>query len=80
MAIKIKAQKNYYVTEVSIDLPSSLSTLDEVMRAMKSTGKIVSVYSDGGRVGINVEQKTRIPSEEIDQKIRELLSLKTKEF
>lgn len=61
MAIKIKVQKDYYVTEVSIDLPSNPGELDELLKAIKTTGKAVVQYNQGSVQGINVEQRTRIP-------------------
>jgi hypothetical protein len=64
MAIKLKAQKDYLLTEASAELPTDLNELDSEMRKTKATGKIVAVYSNGGLVGVNMEQKTRATEEE----------------
>ncbi len=74
MAVKIKTQKDYLVTEVSLEPPYDLNDIDYLMRASHGTGKIVAVYSDGGVVGINVEQKTRVP-ESVSQKVRDTVGV-----
>ena len=78
MAIKVNTQKSYYVTEFNLELPSHAGELDDTLKAMQTTGKSVTLYTDGSVLGINVEQKEKIPSEAIDQKIRDLLGLDTK--
>lgn len=78
MAIKVKTQKSYYVTEFNLELPSHAGELDDTLKAIQTTGKSVTLYNDGSVLGINVEQKEKIPSEVIDQKIRDLLGLDTK--
>jgi hypothetical protein len=78
MAIKVKTQKSYYVTEFNLELPSHAGELDDTLKAIQTTGKSVTLYNDGSVLGINVEQKEKIPSEAIDQKIRDLLGLDTK--
>lgn len=80
MAIKIKSQKSYYVTEFNVELPAQCGELHDVLRAMKSTGKAVTLYNDGNILGINVEQKEKVPAGEIDDQIRDLLGLDTKVF
>jgi len=74
MAIRIKIQKDYYITEVSIDLPANLQQLDELLQAMKSTGKMVVQYNQGSIQGINVEQRTKIP-DSVATDIRALLKI-----
>ena len=74
MAIKIKVQKDYYRTEVSIDLPSNVSELDEVLRATKTNGKMVVLYNQGVIQGINVEQNTKI-AESATAQIKDLLGI-----
>lgn len=74
MEPKIKVQKDYYVTEVSIELPADIQRLDEILRAMKSTGKLVIQYNQGCIQGINVEQRTKI-SDAAASKIRPLLEI-----
>jgi hypothetical protein len=78
MAIKVKTQKSYYVTEFNLELPSHAGELDDTLKAIQTTGKSVTLYNDGSVLGINVEQKEKIPSDAIDQKIRDLLGLDTK--
>ncbi len=74
MAIKIKVQKDYYLTEVSIDLPSDPGELDDLLKAIKTTGKIVTQYNQGSVQGINIEQRTKIP-ESVSSEIRRLLDI-----
>lgn len=74
MAIKIKVQKDYYLTEVSIDLPSDPGELDDLLKAIKTTGKIVTQYNQGSVQGINIEQRTKIP-ESVSSEIRRLLGI-----
>lgn len=78
MAIRVKVQKSYYVTEFNVELPASCGELNDVLRAIKSTGKTVFQYNDGNVLGINVEQREKIPSDAIDRQIRDLLGLDTK--
>jgi hypothetical protein len=61
-----------------LELPSHAGELDDTLKAIQTTGKSVTLYNDGSVLGINVEQKEKIPSEAIDQKIRDLLGLDTK--
>lgn len=77
MPAKVKTQKDYLLTEVTIELPANLSDLDAIMRATKATGKIVALYSQGGLLGINVEQRTKA-SDIVSEKIRDLLGVVTK--
>lgn len=77
MATKVKTQKDYLLTEVTIELPADLSELDAIMKTTKATGKIVVVYNEGGVLGINVEQKTKA-SESNSVKVRDILGVMTK--
>jgi hypothetical protein len=77
VSIRVKAQKNYYLTEVTLELPTDPGEANDLLKSLKTDGKMVVVYSGGGVGGINIEQKQRIP-EHIDAKIRELLGLGTK--
>lgn len=79
MPIKVKTQKDYLLTEASIETNVDLSALDALMKSMKATGKIVVVYNQGGILGINVEQKTKA-SEVKSEKVRDLLGVTTKEL
>jgi hypothetical protein len=77
MTIRIKAQKDYLLTEVNIEVPADLGELDTRMKEMKSAGKIVSLYNQGGVLGVNVEQRTKIPDAQVDE-VRRLVGVNTK--
>jgi hypothetical protein len=79
MPIKIMAQRDYLLTEVSIELPCDLGELEDLMKASRGTGKIVALYQQGGTTGINLEQKTKI-RDSVADKVRELVGVETKEF
>jgi hypothetical protein len=74
MAVEIKVQKDYYLTEVSIELPTNVSQVDEVLKATKTNGKMVIQYNQGNIQGVNVEQRTKI-SESQANEIRALLGI-----
>ena len=74
MAVEIKVQKDYYLTEVSIELPTNVSQVDEVLKATKTNGKMVIQYNQGNVQGVNVEQLTKI-SESQANEIRALLGI-----
>jgi hypothetical protein len=67
------------LTEVSIELPCNLNDLDSLMKASRGTGKIVAVYQQGGVVGVNVEQKTKIRGATADR-VREMVGVIDKEL
>jgi|WetSurMetagenome_2_1015567.scaffolds.fasta_scaffold318695_1 hypothetical protein len=77
MAIRIKVQKDYLMTEASIDLPVCVSEVDELLKAIKTTGKMVVQYNRGSIQGINVEQRATVP-EQTATEIRGLLDINTK--
>lgn len=79
MPINIKTQKDVLRTEASMTLPSDLNELDQMMRASKATGKIIVVYNQGGVLGVNVEQNTRIPTKVSDE-VRQLVNVGTREL
>jgi hypothetical protein len=79
MTIRIKTQRDYLLTEASIELPCDISALDYLMKASKGSGKITAVYEGGGVLGVNVEQKTRI-RDAMSDKVRELIGVESKEF
>jgi hypothetical protein len=79
VALKIKAQKDYLVTEVSLDLPADPKAADEIMKALKANGKMVVQYNGGNCPGINLEQKTRIP-EALASKVRSLIGVDEKKL
>lgn len=74
MAIKIRVQRDYLLTEASIELAADVKEVDEIMKASKSNGKMVVLYNQGCVQGINVEQRTKL-SEVKSEKVRELLKL-----
>ena len=61
MEPKIKIQKDYYLTEASIELPADVEQLNEILKATKTTGKMVIQYNQGSVQGVNIEQRTKIP-------------------
>jgi hypothetical protein len=79
MPVTIKTQRDYLTTEVSVDLPCDLNDLDYLMRTSRGTGKIVAVYSEGGLLGINIEQKTKVRGPVADE-VRKLVGVETKEI
>jgi hypothetical protein len=78
MSVKITVQKDYFLTEVSIDRNSSISDLHTLMKDTKSNGKIVILYNGGAVQGISVEQKLKLTDVK-SEKMRELLSITTVE-
>lgn len=77
MAIKVKVQKDYYQTEVSIQLPADVSQVDEILKATKTNGKMVVLYNQGAVQGINIEQHTKIPEQKTES-IRGMLGIDDK--
>ena len=74
MAVKAKIQKDYLTTEVSIELPTDVSQVDQLLKATKTSGKMVVLYNEGHIQGINVEQRTKM-SESESSKVRQLLAV-----
>jgi hypothetical protein len=79
MPVKIKTQHDYLLTEVNIELPCDLNDIDYLMRISRGTGKIVALYNEGGLVGVNLEQKSKIRGGVAD-KVRELVGVADKEI
>ena len=79
MTIKIKAEKSYNVTDVSIETPVDAEAVSKHLQGLKTNGKMVVVYSGGGVQGHSFEQRMPIPAA-VDDHIRELLKLGTKEL
>jgi hypothetical protein len=79
MAIKIKVQRDYLLTEASIELAADVSQVDEILKASKSNGKMVVLYNQGCIQGINVEQRTKL-SDVNAEKVRQLLKLEDVEL
>lgn len=80
MPIKIKTQRDYLTTEVTIDAATAdLAELDQLMRLSKSTGKIVAVYSQGGLMNVNLDQKSHI-AEKVSEEVRKKVGVNNKDF
>jgi hypothetical protein len=74
MAVQIKVQKDYYLTEVSIELPADIRQTDELLQATKTTGKMVVQYNQGSVQGVNLEQRTKISDAQAEE-IRKILNV-----
>jgi hypothetical protein len=74
MAVQIKVQKDYYQTEVSVELPADIQQVNELLQATKTTGKMVVQYNQGSVQGVNLEQRTKI-SDAQAEKIRKILDV-----
>jgi hypothetical protein len=79
MAIKIKVQRDVLRTEATIELPADVSQVDEILKATKTSGKMIVLYNDGFIQGINIEQNQKIP-ESKSSHIRTILKLEDKEL
>lgn len=79
MPINIKTQKDVLVTEASMESDTDLNALDQLMRVSKATGKIIAVYNQGGRMGVNVEQRSHI-SAKISEEVRQIVGIGTREL
>jgi len=79
MPINIKSQKDVLLTEATLGADTDLNSLDQLMRASKATGKIVAVYNQGGRLGVNVEQRSRV-SESKSEEVRQIVGVGTREL
>lgn len=75
MAIKVKVQRDYLLTEFSVE--ASASELDDVLKSIKTSGKSITLYNNGTVQGINVEQKTKLTEAQSAQ-IRELINVADK--
>lgn len=80
MAIHIRAQKDYLVTESSLDVPCNLTELNELLAEVGGTGsRIVAMYSVGRMMSVNVEQRTKVPDSVADE-VRRIVGVNTKEI
>lgn len=79
MSVKIKVQKDYLLTEASVDSSTPIADLHAVMKDMKANGKMIVLYNGGAVQGINVEQRTKI-SDVKSEMVRELLAIATQEM
>jgi hypothetical protein len=75
MAIKVNVQRDYLLTEFSVE--ADVSELDHVLKQIKTSGKTVILYNGGAIQGINVEQRTKL-TEEQSEKVRQLIGIKDK--
>jgi len=74
MAVQIKVQKDYYLTEVSVELPADIQQSDELLQATRTTGKMVVQYNQGSVQGVNLEQRTKISDAQAEE-IRKILDV-----
>lgn len=74
MAIRVRTQKDYLLTEVTIDLPTDFKEIDEYLRGSRSSARVVSLYNQGSVLGINIEQRAKV-TEAQSLAIRELLGI-----
>jgi len=79
MAVKIKVQKDYLLTEASVDPKTPIADLDVVMKEMNANAKVTVLYNGGAVQGINVQQTTKL-SEIRSEQIRELIGITTREM
>ena len=79
MAIKIKVQRDYLLTEATIELAADVSQVDEILKASKTSGKMIVLYNNGFIQGINVEQRTKL-SDAKAEKIRDMLKIEDAEL
>lgn len=79
MSVKIKVQKDYLLTEASVDSSTPIADLHAVMKDMKANGKMIVLYNGGAVQGINVEQRTKI-SDVKSEMVREILEIATREM
>jgi len=77
MVEKIKVQRDYYVTEASAELPARIEDFHQILQLAKTNGKLVVQYNQGCVQGINIEQRTKIPENLVDE-FREKLGIATK--
>jgi hypothetical protein len=74
MAVQIKVQKDYYQTEVSVELPADIQQVNELLQATGTTGKMVVQYNQGSVQGVNLEQRTKITEAQAEE-IRKILDV-----
>jgi hypothetical protein len=74
MTVGIRVQKDYYLTEVSLELPADLTQINEMLKATSTTGKLIVQYNKGSVQGINIEQRTKITDAQANE-IRPLLEI-----
>lgn len=73
----IKVQKDYFLTEVSLNLPANIAQMHALLQETKTNGKLVVQYNQGSVQGVNIEQRTKI-SDAQATKIRALLEIDEK--
>ena len=73
MAIKTISQRDFILTEATVKT-DDLNELAGILKAAKANAKIVAVYNQGGTIGVNIEQRTRIP-EGISNEVRKLVGI-----
>lgn len=74
MKPEIKIQKDFFNTEASMELPTDIGQLSEILKAIKTTGKMVIQYNQGSVQGVNISQNTKIP-DALAAEIRTMLNI-----
>ena len=70
----IKIQKDFFETEASMELPTDIGQLNEILKGIKSTGKMQVQYNQGSVQGVNITMHTKIPEAQASE-IRSLLKI-----
>jgi hypothetical protein len=78
MAIKVMSQRDFILTEATVKT-DDLNELAGILKAAKANAKIVAVYNQGGTIGVNIEQRTRIP-EGVSAEVRKLVGVNDREL
>lgn len=79
MPMKIIAQKDFLLTEVTIDASASPQEIHDLMRQMKANGRVVTIFNGGTVPAIQIEQKTHL-TEERAKKVRAMLHIRDREL
>lgn len=80
MAIRIKSQSDYLVTDVALELPCDIQEVDHLMKEMRANGRVVAMYADGGVTGVTLEQRKRVRAGAAEDKVREIVGVVSREF
>jgi hypothetical protein len=79
MTIRIKSQRDYLLTEANVELPCDLVEVHKLMQEAGASGRVVAQYSEGGLLGVHLEQKSHIREGVADQ-VRKLTGVTSKEI
>ena len=75
MALKIKTQTDYLVTEVTFQAPVDLNEVQQLVKETKSNAELTGMYNMGGALGVSLRQRTRVPAE-VSEEVRRLIGVK----